>query len=390
MCRPSLAELARPAAGERGYSAALEQQLSAGKNHYYVPQFYFRRFSPDGKSVCGLVRSKGALFAGAPIKGQASKTLFYGDSEVEKALAQLEGICSAALRALDGVGNPEKLDEGTQWELLMHLALQHSRTQAARQASQPMQDRLMQLYLEVRLNNDTELDEETKAQFREMLPDVSADPVQSQRLAMGTAMKMSTAIWDLRPVLLVNKTNRPFIFGDAPVVFYNAACFDVKLRGVLGMAAFGLLVFMPLDSSKCLMLFDETVYAVRGAREGRLMLRELTDVAALNKLQLHAASDCVYFGDKKFGPYVQALWKEESKRLSSHEGKVVQAPGFDAQTGEPLGDIVHSFNAQVNYRLKLSFLQHESYSDRDERPLKRATFQEPEDDEDWLSAVAPT
>lgn len=363
--------------------------MSSGKNHHYVPQFYFRRFSADGKSICGLVRSSGRLFAGAPIKGQASRNLFYGDAEVEKALSELEGICSAALRGLDEVVNPELLDESRQWELLLHLALQHSRTQAARQASQPFQDRLMQLYLEVQLNNDTELDEETKAAFRKFLPDVGADPVQSQRLAMGTAMKMSTAIWDLRPLVLVNKTNRPFIFGDAPVVFYNAACFDVKLRGVLGMAAFGLLVFMPLDAGKCLMLFDETAYDIRGARDGRIAVREFADVVSLNKLQLHAASDCVYYDRESWGPYVHALWSQESRRLSSHKGKVVQAPGFDAETGEALGDIVHSFNPQLPIRLRLSFLRHESYSDGDKRPKQRATYRPPEGDERWMTPESP-
>lgn len=262
---------------------------------------------------------------------------------------------------------------------MTHLALQHSRTQAARQASQPFLDRMMQLWLEVALNNDVEIDEETKLHLRELLPNIEADPVPAQRLAMGMAMKMASTISDLRPLVLVNKTNRPFIFSDAPVVFYNAACFDVRLLGVLGMASFGLMVLMPLGSHRYLMLVDEGVYDVRGARNNVVAVRDLGDVVTLNKLQLHAASNCVYFEDQKFDRYVHALWKEESRRLKSHEGMVVQAPSFDERTGEERGEIVHGFNPQVPYRAHLSFLRHEHYGDSDQRPMKRPTCYVPED-----------
>jgi hypothetical protein len=59
--------------------------MSALRNHHYVPQFYFRRFSGDQKSICLLTRSTGKTVPRAPIKGQASKIGYYGDEEVESA-----------------------------------------------------------------------------------------------------------------------------------------------------------------------------------------------------------------------------------------------------------------------------------------------------------------
>lgn len=355
--------------------------MTAGKNHHYVPQFYFRRFSRDGKSVCCLIRSNGRVLPNASIKGQASRTLFYGDAEVEKTLSQIEGICSSALRALDATDDPAALPPERSHEVLTHLALQHSRTQAARQASRPFLDRMMQLWLEVAINKDNETDEESKVTLRKLLPNVEADPVQAQRVAMGIAMKMVPTISDLRPLVLVNKTNRPFIFSDAPVIFYNAACFDVRLRGVLGMASFGLLVLMPLGSNRYLMLVDESAYSVRGVRNNVVAVRELKDVRTLNKLQLHVASNCVYFEDPKFERYVHALWQEESRQLKSHEGRVVQAPSFDARTGEERGEILHGFNPQVPYRAHLSFLSHQRYDDSNLPALTRPTCYIPDERE---------
>lgn len=72
--------------------------------------------------------------------------------------------------------------------------------------------------------------------------------------------------------------------------------------------------------------------------------------AALNKLQIHASSSCVYFEDERFSDYARALWLEERARLTTHAGLVVQAPDYDAQTREALGDIVHAFQPQLAYR----------------------------------------
>ena len=53
--------------------------MSALRNHHFVPQFYFRRFSTDGKSICLLTRATGKTVRQATIKGQASKIGYYGD-----------------------------------------------------------------------------------------------------------------------------------------------------------------------------------------------------------------------------------------------------------------------------------------------------------------------
>jgi hypothetical protein len=106
------------------------------------------------------------------------------------------------------------------------------------------------------------------------------------------------------------------------------------------------------------MLFDSEVYQVRAVNNNRVSVRDLRDVAALNKLQLHAATSCVYFGDMRFADYVKALWDDERGRLTAHPGKVIEATEVDADTMEPVGELVHGFQPQLNYRPLFTFLKH--------------------------------
>lgn len=319
------------------------------------------------------MRESGRFVPQASIKGQASKAWFYGKGQLEDALCEIEGDCSAAIRELASQENPANLASEHVQLVLAHLALQRSRTQSARDTAQPLNDKLVQLYAEMTIRNNIEVAEDEKQAMLEALPNMGRDPVAPQALEMSVAVESAHALADLRPLLLMNRTNRPFIFGDAPVIFYNAHLRDVKLRGVLGMAAPGLMVLMPISSRSCLLLLDDLAYEVRSAKANRVPIRHLKDVEALNKLQLHAAAECVYFEDAEFRSYVEALWRDERHRLTKHAGMVVQAPGFDAGSREPLGEIVHGFQPQLAYRAELTFLTHTVLGDRDARPLRRST-----------------
>lgn len=338
--------------------------MATRKNHHFLSQFYFRRFSMDGKSICAIQRKSGRLISGAPIKGQASQNWFYGHhDEIEEGLGVLEGNCSSALRALDECKNPLELDDDMSSLLLIWLALQRSRTEAARTASKGTHNRFMQLQAEAAIHSDESFDSDTKELLLGSLDLVQADPVKSHLLEMLTAVQNSGVLRDLTQVLLVNRTNRPFIFGDAPVVFYNGYYRNVKLRGVLGLDTPGLMVVHPISPNVCLLLIDADRYKVKRLVNNKIAVKNSADIAAINKLQLHAASSCVYFHDQQFGPYVQTLWEQEKKYLAEQVNTIVEVPGFSSETGEPMGDIIHVFQPQLPYKLKLTFLEHVELDD---------------------------
>lgn len=346
--------------------------MTSRKNHHFVPQFYFRLFSGTDNCVHVLQRSNGRVHTKAPIKGQSCKKLFYGSDAIEEALGIMEGAAAAALKKLIELQNPMMADHEQVEVVLAWIALQRARTQAARQASQPTHDKMLRLWLEVQINNDEILGEEEAERLRESLPDVATNPAHNQAMEMKIAMEVAGSLADLAPVMLVNRTNRPFIFGDAPVVFYNAYYRNVVDRGVLGMDTPGLMVFFPLSPKLTLALLDINQYSVKRVRNNRVYLYDLQDVAALNKLQIHSASTCIYFHEESMSRYVSHLWRDEYKVLSNHQGKVIEAPGFDSATGKPLGDILHTFQPQLPYRLKLSFLRYEEADHMDYQFSRRS------------------
>ena len=334
------------------------------KNHHFVPQFYFHLFSGKEDCINVLHRATGRVIKNGPIKSQASKNLFYGSDTIEEALGIMEGAASAALKKLVELQNPMVVDHEEVDVILAWLALQRARTQAARQASQLSQDIMLRLHLEVQINNDKTLSDEKARELKDSLSEISSNPAHNQALQMKVAMQASGAMGDLVQIMLLNRTNRPFIFSDAPVVFYNAYYRKVVDQGVLGMDTAGLMIFFPLGPQLTLVLLDGGCYAVKKMRNHQIQLRDLRDIAALNKLQIHAATHCAYFDDATMERYVANLWEEEKRSLSDHTGRVVEGPSFDARTGESLGDIVHSFQPQLPYDLRLSFLE---YQEADEK-----------------------
>lgn len=347
--------------------------MAESANQHYVPQFYFRGFSTDDRSVCVLNRATGKTIPVASIKGQASKKYFYGDADAEKRLQQVDGAFSGVVRRFRECVDFNEFSGEDYYILLQNIMLQKSRTMSARSRSKAMRDRLLQLHLEMSVHADESLDEETRRAFLKLAEEAEADPRQYQALEMSIALDCVESLMDLLPVVLENRTNRPFIFGDAPVVFTNPHLRQVRLRGVLGAQTPGLMILYPLSPVRQLLFLDENVYRLKRRASDFLPVRDLLDVSTLNRLQIQNASSAVYFHDYKFAQYVASLWQEERARLADNSGAVVEAPGFD-QHGEPMGDIFHSFERQLPLIPQLSFIkygelpEHEyQFSRREER-----------------------
>lgn len=337
--------------------------MSKKSNQHYVPQFYFRLFSNDGKSICVFNRKNGTHCPAASIKGQASKHKFYGSKEIEDVFSTLEGVFSGPLRLLKNCADLSELSENNHLLMLQAIAFQRARTLAARNSSQPMNDKLIKLFLEVEINKSEDLSDDQKRDYISYLELLEADPLRFHLEQIKISIDQANLLGDLIPILLENKTNRPFIFSDSPVVFHNAYYGRVKLRGVLGFTTPGLQVLLPLSESRALLLIDPQCYSVKKIRTGNVIhVRELRDIAAINKLQIHSATTAIYFTNYNHAEYVKGIWEQESKKLSENLVSVIEAPSFE-QNGDPRGEIVHSFAPMLPVNLNLSFLQHEILGD---------------------------
>jgi hypothetical protein len=346
--------------------------MADSANQHYVPQFYFRGFTANERSVCVLNRSTGKTIPIASIKGQASKKYFYGDADAEKLLQKLDGAFSGVVRRFLECRSFDAFSAEDYYTLLQNIMLQRSRTMSARSRSKAMQDRLLQLYLESRVYADESLDDETRQASLKLYAKAEADPRQYQAVEMSIALDSVDSLLDLLPVVLENRTNRPFIFGDAPVVFSNPHLRQVRWRGVLGAQTPGLMIFYPLSPSRQLVFPDQKVYQLKPKNVEFLPVRDLLDISALNRLQIQNASFAAYFHDYKFAQYVTSLWEQERNRLADNRGVVVKAPSFD-QNGESTGDIFHSFERQLPLIPRLGFVQYHEVPEREYQFARRGS-----------------
>lgn len=336
--------------------------MNKKKNQHFVPRFYFRFFSSDQKRISLLNLKSGKTIKYASIKNQCSKNYFYGNKQIENALAGLENEHRKVLKKLRDVLNLDKLTEEQYMLILQAVLFQRSRTMAGRQKRKGPQDKLAKLHMEVAINNDSSLTEKEKYEYRQLIQYVEANPQSYQGMEIIQSLQGIEYIIDLYPLLLINKTKYPFIFGDAPVVFYNNYQMNVTLRGVLGAQTPGLQIFYPISQNEILLVLDPEVYQVRGLKNNHINVEMRNDVDQLNKLQLHNSLNSVYFSDYKCSDYIRKLWRQEKESLAPLEDRFVEAPGFD-HDGNPLGDIVHVYEPMLPFRLKLSFLRHDIVDD---------------------------
>lgn len=337
--------------------------MSKKANQHYVPQFYFRFFSEDGKSICVIKRETGEFFPAAPIKGQASRHKFYGEADIENTFSTLEGVFSGALRILKECADLNSVSEDNYLLILQAIMFQRARTLASRKCMQPVYNNLMRLFVQSEIEQNQQMSDEQKDEFISDLDNFELHRLKGHLVQIQTSIENAHHLGDLVPILVENKTNRPFIFSDSPVIFHNGYYENVKHRGVLGMSPPGLQVIFPISETRLLLLIDIKKYEIKRLRKGNIIhIRELGDVASFNRLQLHSASSAAYFGNFKYANYVHSLWLEEKRRLSDNLANIVEAPCLDSSE-ECNGEIIHSYTPQLPVQFKLSFLKHEILND---------------------------
>jgi uncharacterized protein DUF4238 len=329
-------------------------------NQHYVPQFYFRLFSRDGKHVHSLMPKSGRLIHDAPIKGQCAKYDFYGDGSAEGALSQIENDHAVALRSLIEIAwsetppdlTPEIL--ATTWQA---VALQHSRTELAAElhaeTAEAMATESFTRYLMAApgIKNRDQLVSMMKGASAKVAFSRSVAAIQNVVFALENWLLIS----DLDFVLLRNSTDYPFVFWDSPVVFVNSYCRNVTQRGVLGLQTPGLQIFFPIDSDTMIVFFDPATYR-RPSTSGIVDLIHESDVSQLNALQLHNHTRSIYFADKVCSEYVTELWGAHRKTVQKPQSRFVHRDGWLID-GKPRDGLVQMFNPQPNIRLDLTFIQ---------------------------------
>ncbi|VEI63150.1 Uncharacterised protein [Serratia fonticola] len=136
------------------------------KNQHFVPQFYFKFFSKDKKSICVYRKWDEKVVPTAPIKNQSSKPWFYGsDGVVEKELGNLEGHLNTTLRKIIDNKSLECLTEEYKAVVRAGIMLQRVRTSLFRDAHEFSSNKMAQYNFELMVNKNQGFSPEEKASY---------------------------------------------------------------------------------------------------------------------------------------------------------------------------------------------------------------------------------
>ena len=328
--------------------------MATQKNQHYVPQFYQRRFSPDGKTIGSFIINHERKIDQAPIKHQASQDYFYTKEteqkdNVEVSLGKLEAMTQKVMEKVDA--NPCKaLDEIEDSTLYVFTILQLGRTVAHASIIQSSADIVLkQLLKEEFLHKQSDhkkLSEEEIDMYCLRFPNLGG-------FSLGIQAQMIPTCVDLEQKLLINNTGHAFVTSDNPAALYNMF-FERMGHDELGMGCRGVFVFMPLSPKLAIVLYDGKVYKIGNKRQHYAEITDMRDVEELNKLMAVNAFQTILYNPK-------VTTVNELSRLANYhkkyavENQVVEIKGVNAKTGDTIIG-VHQIGIMCG--LQLSFVKY--------------------------------
>jgi len=252
------------------------------KIQHFVPQWYQRNFSPDinkdGKDehiwVYDLKSDKIEL---SKIYETAQKEYFYGkDGEFEKSLQLIETGTARAVNTIIKNENLDGLADSTRKNLFKFLLLQSTRTESSKVIVENLHEKYVEYFIKLRLR----LYEKSPG-YNPFIESLKKDENLFQ-YAMKIALASVIAISDLKPFLLINKTEIPFFTSDYPVVVNNYNY--KKMR--LGTNTLGIQIICPITDKICLLLIHSELYRIIGYKQSKIEISADTDIDSINYLQI--------------------------------------------------------------------------------------------------------
>lgn len=326
------------------------QPVGQGVNqrHHFVPQFYLRQLSRDGRSIRLFNFRRDALIENASIRRQCARRNFYGFSEnVESSFADLEGVVATIIQEIRrSQCLPDKGSE--QWRsLLGYVVFQKARTARAGNASDHLTDYLMKLQLQGHpAARSVDLD---KYRIGHKYP--TQVPLSVTGDVIGYAESLAAH-------LVINESPIGLITSDDPVVVHNQYCEGITYRGVKGWGSSGVQVFFPLSPRELLLLFDAAIYKVGRSHRGDLVTRVTLadDVNQANSLQILNADENVYLPPTEDPLTVAHFCREVARRRPATRMRFVETEAVPMDDGRR-SSLVHQYEPLLPARLELSFVR---------------------------------
>lgn len=313
------------------------------KKHHYVPRFYLKRFSPNGRSICLWNLKNEIRVASVNLKHQCYKDYFYGkELKVEKTLGLVEGYAAHILRLIDNYQSPPPLGSEEHFTLVLYMLMQYGRTAYSADALDEMNDKMMKHIF----GPKAEAEGIDISKFTIGIKD-------SAQYSLGMITQFYPLMLDLDCKLLLNKTDVEYVTSDNPVVLYNQLFSFRKHGSNTGLASKGLQVFLPISSNQLLLFYDYESYSVGSRSKAIVKVTSPRDVYELNTLQMTSAYENIYFESADFE--VAALSRKASPFRRNQKTRMRVFP--EEENENTRKELIATSREDVRTNLKLSFVR---------------------------------
>ena len=317
--------------------------MAANKKHHYVPRFYLRHFTTDGRSLSLYNIERDLVVGSANLKNQCYRDYMYGkDGKQERNLSLMEGALAELLKRLltsHLLPAPWSPDHES---LCILTLLQNARTAYASDAMDEFSDKIWKMVLEK--------DPRFPPEMLEKVRIVNTDPA---NLAVFTMLRLYHLIMDMDYRLLLAPEDSEFITSDNPVILYNQLLEFEPLGSKTGLACKGLQIFLPLSPKVLLAFFDRGVYAYSPRQSIITRVPTHEDMNQLNALQAVSALENVYFSTPAADIYRVVARAKPLRR--SRKARVIALPETQTESGS--SQIIGGSREDIRTNLTLTFVK---------------------------------
>jgi len=271
-----------------------------------------------------LLKNTGFFKPTVSFDGQSSKSNFYGNRETEQQITKFDTKYfknRTKILSLLTKQNATSISKSDITTLLESTQFQRERTLTFRDSEKGVRDFYEDFFipqLEDLESYDSGHPPEVTEAIQKGMAHVMAslsDPKATQHFRLMRIRTSRNQVSDLKPLILKNKTNRPFIFSDSPVSYANPALRSYKCSK-LANNSLGLQILYPLNSEFLVFFYDPEAYEIQHPRRGIILdITDENDINQINKLQIHEAFNAIYFTNPEDKNYVEKIWHQEKHRL---------------------------------------------------------------------------
>lgn len=337
-----------------------QQKKQITKNQHFVPQFFQRFFSygNNGKTI-GMFNTQTNLFKSqVSIYSQLSSDYFYGrDGNLENWLSQLEKDSAPIFKEMwekERLPITQSPGHFKMLHFLVNLDLRN-----------PIHFKI--------LNNFEQKLPTTKSKISE--GNVSTDMVsglkehqtdQGKLNSLKSAELLVDDLLNLKYKLIRNTTSNPFIISDNPLVMYNQFLEkrNWKFSSQRDFGLKGLQLFLPLNDSYMLAVYDTNIYKLGNKKEQVVDIDDKNSIDQLNLLQFLNSETTVNFNHRASEYYIETLYERSKKYIKANATfinvhKMNVPEGFHNFTAQMIEMGVSDLNIKLTLQ-KLNFISKSS------------------------------